>query len=205
MAEALDFAGRYLAGTTTGWAYPACDAYPGSGLRTVDQQALLAVALLNAHQKPLLTYYGLTRLLPELNVRLAALGDAEDISSVGIETLSRIASLYGVIDDFPQPEVQLTKLSKVLHLKRPGLLPLSDVNIRRCYGESRSGPVRSVYTHSWEGYCLEWLSALQHDLVSQMESWCEIAALATSPAIPPLRALAIIGWELGREGRQRQS
>lgn len=202
MAEALDFAGTYLAGTTAGWAYPAYDAYPGSGKRTVDKQDLLAVALLNAHQQPLATYYGLTNLLPEVNLRLAALSDEADIADADAETLAVIAKLYGVIDEFPQPEVQLTKLSKALHLKRPGLLPLSDKNIRRCYGESLGGPVASVKGRSWEGYCLAWLPALQRDLVDQLDSWREIAALATGPAITPLRALDIIGWELGREGRR---
>lgn len=41
------------------------------------------------------------------------------------------------------------------------------------------------------------MPAIQHDLVSQMDWWLEIAALASGSAITPLRALDIIGWHLG--------
>lgn len=202
--EAFEFAARYLAATTTSWAYPAYDAYPGSGKHGVEQQDLLAVALLNAHQKPLATYYGFEKLLPEINARLAGLDQlaaAEDFAAADEATIEAIAKLYGVLDQFPTPEVGLTKFSKVLHRKRPGLLPLTNVNIRRCYGESLDGPVASVRGRSWEEYCLAWLPELQRDLRSQMESWQNIADLAKGPTITPLRALDIIGWELGRPGR----
>lgn len=39
--------------------------------------------------------------------------------------------------------------------------------------------------------------ALQKDLVDQLPQWEEIAAMAPGPKITPLRALDIIGWELG--------
>ncbi|WP_420827478.1 DUF6308 family protein [Arthrobacter roseus] len=42
-----------------------------------------------------------------------------------------------------------------------------------------------------------WLSALQIDLASQLDRWEDIAAVAPGPPITPLRALDIIGWELG--------
>lgn len=49
-------------------------------------------------------------------------------------------------------------------------------------------------------YRLAWLLALKKDLAGQLEKWEEIAAIAPSPKITPLRALDIIGWELGKRG-----
>lgn len=68
--EAFEYARTYVTNTTLTWSYPAYDAYPGSPTDTVAPPDLLAVSLLNAGQKPVVTYYGLENLLPEINVRL---------------------------------------------------------------------------------------------------------------------------------------
>lgn len=193
--KALAFASRYLTNSGGLWAYPAYDSYPGHPGADVGRADLLAVSLLHAHQKPVATYYSLEALLPVLNARLAdpalrgSLADAEQ------STVDALARLFGILDDYKTNQVGLTKLSKVLHRKRPELIPLYDENIRVCY--MRNGLIPRAKNRSWKEFSLLLLPAIRHDLVSQMDRWLEIAALASGPAITPLRALDIIGWHLG--------
>jgi len=193
--RALAFATRYLANEGGLWAYPAYDAYPGNPGADVGRADLLAVSLLHAHQRPIATYYSMEALLPILNGRLAdpslrgTLADAEQ------PTLEALAWLFGILDDYKPNQVSMVKLSKVLHRKRPELIPLYDENIRVCY--MRNGTIPRAKDRSWEDFSKLLLPAIQHDLVRQMDKWLEIAALAPSPAISPLRALDIIGWHLG--------
>jgi hypothetical protein len=136
-------------------------------------------------------------LLPEINRRLAdprltgTLNDADD------NTLEAIAELYGILDEHPQHQVQLTKLSKVLHRKRPDLLPLYDENIRRCYFEF-GDPVRvvPVKRRKDRDRMLVWLPEVRKDLQEGLQTWNDLASLASEPTISPLRSLDILGWRL---------
>ena len=118
------------------WSYPAYDGYlRETPIDEVGQQDLLAAALLNAGQQPIPTYYGLLKILPEINRRLDDPRLTGTLEEATQDTLEAIAQLYGILDDRPQYQVQLVKLSKVLHRKRPQLLPLYDKNIWRCYSQ----------------------------------------------------------------------
>lgn len=198
-AQAKEWAHTYLVGRPGTSAYPAYDDYPGSPGERVGKQDLLAIALLNVSNKPLPVYYGLEVLLPLLNERLNVLALEEDLVSAGPETIERIVHLLNVIEERPTKHVKLTTLSKVLHRKRPALLPLFDDNIAYCYSECPGSPVPYLKegTRSRAEYRSLWLTALQEDLSSQLDEWKELAAIAPGPAITPLRALDIIGWELG--------
>lgn len=198
MSAAESWVARYVQKNSGRWSYPAYDSYPGSGTHQLAEQDLLAVALLNAHQKPITSYYTLVGLLPELNTRLAALSTAHSLMDADTDQLKSIAKLFGVLDDRKTPEVGLTKLSKVLHRKRPHLLPLYDKNIKYLYFQVGPAPRLSfVKGRSWEGYGKVWIDAVQHDLQSQREKWWHLASLAADPAISPLRALDIVAWGLG--------
>lgn len=193
--RALTFASRYLANEGGLWAYPAYDSYTGHPGADVGRADLLAVSLLHAHQKPVATYYSMEALLPILNARLADPALFGTLADAGQITMDALARLFGILDDYNPNQVGLTKLSKVLHRKRPELIPLYDENIRVCY--MRNGMIPRAKDRSWKEFSLLLLPAIQHDLVSQMDRWLEIAALASGPAITPLRALDIIGWHLG--------
>lgn len=157
-------------------------------------------------QQPIPTYYGLLEILPEINRRLAdprLRGTFEDASD---DTLAAIADLYGILDDQPQHQVQLVKLSKVLHRKRPELLPLYDKNVWRCYSQF-GDPVRvvPVSRRSDRERMQAWLPQVQADLRAGSSHWLELAGLASEPTISPLRALDILAWRLVDEATPRQN
>lgn len=189
---------RYVQDNSGLWSYPAYDSYPGSRSRELAEQDLLATSLLNAHQQPITSYYTLHRLLGELNVRLDALGTARSLETSDPSIVYSLAKLFGVLDEGKTPQVGLTKLSKVLHRKRPHLIPLYDRNIRHVYFEAGHTPRLSfVPGRSWADYAAAWIAAVRHDLLSQREQWHHLASLAREPAISPLRALDILAWGLG--------
>ncbi|MGG5173040.1 DUF6308 family protein [Pseudarthrobacter sp. J1738] len=195
--EATDLARPYLSGDGSVWAYPAYDAYPGHPGPEVGRADLLAVALLNAQQRPLESYYGLESLLPLINGRLADLALQGTLAKAEPATLKAIARLYGILDEQKPKYVGLTKLSKVLHRKRPELLPLYDKNIWKCYAAGDRIPRSS--NRSWYEYSKKLLEAMQSDLNDGLDAWHEIANLAAGPKVSPLRALDIVGWNLGRQ------
>lgn len=195
--EATEWARRYLTERRHTSAYPAYDGYPGSPGDSVGPQDLLAVTLLNVANNPIPVYYGLEGLMDSINERLDDPAISGDLTMADDETLKAIVRLFGVLEDNATKYVRLTTLSKVLHRKRPSLLPLFDDNIGYCYSQCEGAPVPYENGRSYAGYRYEWLKALQRDLVTQLAHWQEIAALAPGPKITPLRALDIIGWELG--------
>lgn len=192
------WAAEYMVGRPGASAYPAYDGYPGSDSTLIAQQDLLAVALLNVSNKPLKVYYGLQSQLELLNERLQSPDLKDSLRDASAATLEAIADLFDVLEERPADNVKLTTLSKVLHRKRPELLPLFDAKIRYCYTDRPGAPVPPKKNRSKRDYRLAWLEALQHDLDQQYAQWEEIAAIAPGPKISPLRALDIIGWELGR-------
>lgn len=188
------------------WSYPAYDGYlRDAPTDDVRQQDLLAASLLNAGQQPIPTYYGLLALLPEINRRLADPRLMGPLNEADDDTLEAIADLYGILDEHPQHQVQLTKLSKVLHRKRPDLLPLYDENIRRCYFEfGDSVRVTPVKRRKDRARMLAWLPEVRKDLRDGLQTWNDLAALAGNPTISPLRALDILGWRLVDEATPRK-
>lgn len=200
--EALNWATKYIANTNRTFSYPAYDAYPGAETDIVGAQDLLAPALLNAGHNPVKSYYTLECLLDEINTRLTDPAMTGSLAEATPETMKAIARLFGVLDGVETPGVKLTKLSKVLHRKRPDLIPLYDPHIWRCYVDFGTGsPVNRVKGRSREDFALLWLPAVQKDLNEQFDKWEQIASLATKPAISTLRALDIVGWWLGAPGR----
>jgi hypothetical protein len=171
----------------------------------VRQQDLLAGSLLNAGQQPIPTYYGLLKILPEINHRLQDPRLTGTLEEASDDTLDAIAELYGILDARPQHQVQLVKLSKVLHRKRPELLPLYDKNIWRCYSQF-GDPVRvePVRRRSDKERVRTWLPHVRDDLKRASTLWRELAGLASEPAITPLRALDILAWRLVDEATPRE-
>lgn len=195
--EAKQWATTYLVERPGTSAYPTYDGYPGFCGECVGKQDLLAIALLSVSNNPIPAYYGLEALLGPMNERLNNSDITGDLASASPETIDAMVNLFGILEEHPTSHVRLTTLSKVLHRKRPKLLPLFDKNIAYCYSECDGAPVPYLDGRSYADYRREWVTALQDDLKSQLPYWEEIASLAPGPPITPLRALDIIGWELG--------
>lgn len=116
------------------FAYSAHNQYPGSGTPHIDVQHLFAPTLLSVPMRNLRTYHSLVDVLPSLNETLKHL-DAEiglpseesSLISVDENGLEAAAAAAFAIPDNNRPYgVQLTTLSKILHHKRPGILPIWD-------------------------------------------------------------------------------
>ncbi len=166
----------------------------------IGRQDLLAIVLLNVSDKPVPTYYALESLIEPLNALLATpdiKGNLEDASPA---TLDAVAKLFSVLDTDRPKGVRMTKVSKVIARKRPGLIPVFDRFVRHCYTGCAMAPVPPVDGRSWEAYSLAWLEAVQKDLVNQLPQWQALAAIAPGPEISPLRALDIIAWRTGQCG-----
>jgi hypothetical protein len=196
--DARNWATEYMVERPGISAYPAYDGYPGTNSDSVGPQDLLAVALLNVSNKPLKVYYGLEGQLELLNERLEHSELKGSLRDASQSTREAIADLFDVLEEKRADNVKLTTLSKVLHRKRPELLPLFDGKIAHCYTDCTGAPVPKVRRRSKRDYRLAWLKAVQSDLDSQHDLWEEIADIAPGPKITPLRALDIIGWELGK-------
>jgi hypothetical protein len=196
---AVDYFRTYTSNTTRTWSYPAYDGYPGHPGPELGLADLPAIALLNAGQRAIVSYYGLSDMLPGLNERLKHPALTGAFQEAGPETLEAIARVYDVVWEIRRPQVGLTKLAKVLHRKRPALLPLYDANIRRCYQKIGNAPVPPDPKRSWPDLIRALLPAMQKDLSEQYAAWQELAALTPTngPRITPLRAMDMIGWKLG--------
>jgi hypothetical protein len=192
------------------WSYPAYDSYRGSSNGQVGDADLLAIALLNAGRNPVKSYYGLQHLLPEINKRLAHPALEGTLIEAGPDTIEAIVDLYNVANEGRASygralHVRLTVLSKVLHRKKPELLPLIDRFIRCCY-IWRGDPAPLVRFESdpeSRDFIRAWVKAAQHDLQAAEEQWQQLADLAPDPRISPLRAMDIIGWKLGQLTRDQ--
>lgn len=200
--QLLDYAKKYLT-PGNGFAYPAYDSYRGSNAEEVQEADLLAIVLLNAGQQAIQTHYTLKTLLQPINERMSVLPKDETLATAGTETLEAVADLFGILDEHNDTAyVGKTKLLKVLHRKRPALIPLFDENIRQLYCETENAPVPSDKTRSHRDFARAWLPEVKNDLVRHEELWTQIAreSEGTTP-ITQLRALDIVAWEMGAHVR----
>lgn len=196
--ELRAYAKTYLQ-TPGKFAYPAYDGYKGSTGLEIEECDLLAIALLNAGSKPITTFYTLKTLLVPINERLADPRLIGTLTDAGQQQLDAVSDLFGILDEYPSPQVNLTKLAKVLHRKNPELIPLFDRQVRRLY----QGRVPRDNKRSYRDFSLTWLPEVQADLRRHSDFWLEITRLA-NPKVPitPLRAFDIIAWYLGGQSKK---
>lgn len=207
-AYARDHVFRYLndylsddskAGT---WSYPAYDDYQGASTPEVGDADLLEIALPNAGRQPLPSYYGLKKLVPEINERLSHPALNGTLTKADGEALDAIVDFFNIVTECRVPYVRFTTLTKVLHRKRPHMLPLFDLNIRRCYVYRGDSPPLAHFEISESREFIEaWVISVRKDLANGGEIWEDFAKLAPGPQNSSLRAMDIVGWELGRRPR----
>ena len=186
------------------YAHPAYDAdASGSGPFELNDGDLLAPALLNA-APTMRAFYSLQRVRPRLVEglrRIPAELTLQDAVATGVMP-ALLGDLAAVLDASPRPPgVRLTTLFKVLHRKRPLLVPLYDQFVGACYlGDGDAFPVRRVRTRSWRDYAVAVATAVSDDLSTQEAAFAELHRLA--PQVTALRLLDVLAWKVGRRAPQ---
>jgi hypothetical protein len=193
---AFDYAKRYLT-AGKGFAYPSYDGYDidraTAPLRDTD---FLAPVLLNVRHLSIATFEELLAQMARMQETLDELPVDLSLVDAVPEHEVLIARLFSVLDDPKIWGAQGTVLAKVLHRKRPALIPLYDKQVWSVYVPA---PVPSDPKRSWEKFFTLFVPAVRDDLRRELPFWEEIAALAPSVPITPLRALDIVAWWAGND------
>lgn len=137
-------------------------------------------------------------LLRELMPRLTGIVDlpAVPLQDADDRVVDQVAALFAVLDDAPYAGrgVRGTILSKVLHRKRPDLVPLYDSRIFEAY--TAPGAIERSAHRSWRESMTLLLRQMRADLVAEQDAFTELTALSVSAGAPlsRLRILDILIW-----------
>ena len=176
------------------YAYPAYDNLVTNGSAELVDGDLLAPSLLGAHVD-YARYVLLKRMLPTICEAWGQLPATplEDTDDAGIAAVARC---FAVLDEpiYVRAGARGTIVSKVLHRKRPDLIPLYDSRIWTAY--TISGAIGRGSHRPW----VEVMQALCHSMRSDLvNNGAEFAALreraaAEGARLTPLRILDILVW-----------
>jgi len=173
------------------------DAYRADSRYTpLDQPDLLVPVLLGAQTLTPNAYRWLTGRLDEINAVLERIGPTASLCDPEPD-LALLGELFSILDDDPSDGVRITILSKILHRKRPRIIPLWDAHSLACYSGVQ-GRVPHQRTLGRSAYAVQMARAMHEDLRATIPLWEELARLSAEPELTELRALDIIAWTLGR-------
>ncbi|MGZ4620362.1 MAG: DUF6308 family protein [Frankiaceae bacterium] len=180
------------------YAYPYYDGLvTNNDNQTLCTGDLLAPALLGVSVS-LDRMHTLTRLMPLLQRSLDALSPGIDLASADEVTLDLVASLYDPLDDpsVEDRDVKGSLLAKVLHRKRPSLVPLFDSKVRVFYQHESCVPPAPKLGRGWRDYMQLLLRAMQEDLRANADELRRLSRLVPpdGPPLSPLRVLDIVVW-----------
>jgi hypothetical protein len=169
----------------------------GTRHQPLDQADLLAPVLLGVQNLSTNAYRWLTSRLEPLNAVLDRISPAASLNFPDPD-LTPLADLFAILDDDSRDGVRMTILSKILHRKRPRMIPLWDSHSLTCYSRGHDCPVPEQRRRSRAAYALEITRAMHADLRAAQPLWEELTSLSTDPELTELRALDIIAWTLGQ-------
>jgi hypothetical protein len=176
-----------------GYAYPSYDRLITNGAATLVDGDLLAPALIGAEVDR-----GRFALLREM---LPALAGIATLPAVPLEQadgalVEQVADLFAVLDEAPYAGkgVRGTIISKVLHRKRPDLVPLYDSRIFESY-TAPGGIERSTH-RSWREFMALLCAQMRADLQSEADAFDELIGIAgdAGALLTRLRILDILVW-----------
>ena len=176
-----------------GYAFPSYDRLVTNGAATLVDGDLLAPALIGAEVDR-----GRFALLREM---LPALAGVADLPAVPIEgaddaAIGQVADLFAVLDEAPYAGkgVRGTILSKVLHRKRPDLVPLYDSRIFESY--TAPGAIPRAAHRSWREFMQLLCTQMRDDLRSEADAFDELVGVAgdAGALLTRLRILDILVW-----------
>lgn len=182
------------------YSFPAYDRYqPDSDPDRLSDADFLAPMLLNVGMS-VRSFYDLRRVADRLERGLAAIErDLTLEAAAEGKVRESVAELYGVIDERREKprDVGVTRLSKILHRKRPQFLVLNDRRVRTCYQQTIEYPKRG---RSWAQYMVDLSLAIRYDVRSQRAAFDRLAtAVEGAGPISRVRLLDIVAWNLGRD------
>jgi hypothetical protein len=176
-----------------GYSYPAYDRLVTNGSAALVDGDLLAPNLIGAEVDR-----ARFLLLRDLVPRLAGIADlpAVPLQDASDDVLAQVAELFAVLDDAPYAGkgVRGTILSKVLHRKRPDLVPLYDSRIFESY--TAPGVIERAQHRTWRESFTLLLQHMRADLVAEAEAFAELEQVARAADAPltRLRILDILIW-----------
>jgi hypothetical protein len=176
-----------------GYAYPAYDTLVTNGSTELVDGDLLAPALMGVHLDR--ARFSLLRdMLPALeavsDLPPVSLQDADD------DHVLCVAGIFGMLDEprYAGRGVRGTIVSKVLHRKRPDLVPLYDSRIFEAY--TAPGSIPRSTDRSWQQFMALLCRQMRADLHAEATAFAELEQLAADAGTPvtQLRILDILVW-----------
>jgi hypothetical protein len=176
------------------YAYPAYDTLVTNGGPELVDGDLLAPSLLGAHVD-YARFVLLKRMLPSLREGLAGLPDTplEDTDDAGVVAVARC---FAALDEvrFSRAGARGTIVSKVLHRKRPDLVPLYDSRIWTAY--TVSGAIGRGSHRPWVEVMQALCHAMRSDLANNRAEFVTLqkAAAGQGAELTLLRILDVLVW-----------
>ena len=176
-----------------GYAYPSYDTLVTNGSSQLVDGDLLAPALMGVDLDRA-RFRLLRDMLPALeavaDLPPVALQDADD------DHVLCVAGIFGMLDEprYAGRGVRGTIVSKVLHRKRPDLVPLYDSRIFEAY--TAPGAIPRATDRSWQQFMALLCMQMRADLRAEAAAFAELEKLAADQEAPvtQLRILDILVW-----------
>lgn len=193
----------YLNGAPGQFGYPSYDGYlTNEDPYKLCDGDLLAPVLLNVQVK-ISSFADLCASRDQLETALGAVPVGVDLVDADEEVITAVGRLFTVLDADSRPRnVRGTTLAKVLHRKRPDLVPLYDEQVRRTYQEGERAPLPMMRGRSWAEFMTHLAGCIRDDLNRDRDFWDDLTTLRPpdGPVASRLRALDVVAWQLGRAG-----
>lgn len=176
-----------------GYAYPAYDTLRTNGSAELVDGDLLAPMLLGAHIDA-----GRFALLREMLPALEAVADlpAVELQAADDDHVLCVAGLFGILDEprYAGRGIRGTIVSKVLHRKRPELVPIYDSRIFEAY--TAPGVIPRATDRSWQQFMALLCTQMREDLQAEQAAFAELEQRAadSGAAVTRLRILDILVW-----------
>ena len=176
-----------------GYSYPAYDRLVTNGSAELVDGDLLAPTLMGVHIDA-----GRFSLLREMLPALEAVAELPDVSlqDADDDHVMCVAGLFGILDEprYAGRGVRGTIVSKVLHRKRPNLVPIYDSRIFEAY--TAPGVIPRRTDHSWQEFMRQLCTQMRDDLQGEQAAFTELQAQATDAGagLTQLRILDILVW-----------
>ncbi|MDP9436522.1 MAG: DUF6308 family protein [Actinomycetota bacterium] len=176
-----------------GYAYPSYDRLVTNGSAELVDGDLLAPALIGTEVDR-----GRFRLLSDLLPHMRGVADLPPVALQDADdaVVAAVADLFAVLDEAPYAGrgVRGTIISKVLHRKRPDLVPLYDSRIFECY--TAPGALPRAQDRGWQEFMGLLCAQMREDLRAEATAFDRLEQVAAEAGglLTRLRILDVLVW-----------